>query len=217
MACVPTRLHRLNRGALAAVLAFTTAAACAKSDGTADSVSASANRPAGAMGAPGDSMAGMHDMSGMQGMAPMTGDADRDFLRMMSDHHKGLILMAHLTKDRKDGGAVVAEARKLDAAQDKELDRMVTMLEKDFMDPYAPKVLPQHQAMADELKTKSGAAYDRTFYENVIKHHQEAIKMVNDYLPKAKNAMLKPMAEQMKADQAKEIADFQQKVAKLAP
>ena len=39
--------------------------------------------------------------------------------------------------------------------------------------------------------------------------------MIDDYLPKAKNAMLKQMAETMKADQTKEIAEFRQKVAKL--
>ena len=109
----------------------------------------------------------------------------------------------------------MADAKKLDAAQDVELDHMVTMLEKDFKDPYAPKVIPEHQAMADALKGKSGKEYDRTFYTNIIKHHQEAIAMIDGYLPKAKSAMLKQMAEKMKSDQAKEIADFQQKVAKL--
>ena len=155
-------------------------------------------------------------MAGMDhGSMAMTGDADHDFLRMMSDHHKGLIVMAHMTKDRKGGGSAAADARKLDAAQDKELEHMVTMLEKDFKDPYAPKVMPAHQAMADELKAKTGKDYDRTFYNDVIAHHREAITMVDDYLPKAKNAMLKQMAEKMKTDQTREIGAFEKKVAKL--
>jgi len=145
----------------------------------------------------------------------MTGNADQDFLRMMTDHHKGLIVMANMTKDRKDGGTAVADATKLDVAQDAELDHMVTMLEKDFKDSYSPKVSPAHQAMADALKSKTGKEYDRTFYRNIIQHHQEAIKMVDGYLPNAKNAMLKQMAEKMKADQTKEIADFQKKVTAL--
>lgn len=92
---------------------------------------------------------------------------------------------------------------------------MVTMLEKDFKDAYSPKVLPAHQAMADALKSKTGKEYDRTFYQDIIQHHQEAIKMVDGYLPNSKNAMLKQMAEKMKADQSREIADFQQKVTAL--
>ena len=218
MACVANRMSRLNRGTFAAALVLAGTSACAKGDRTADSAATAANAPAATTSTSGDSMAGMQSMNkagGMHDMANMTGDADHDFLRMMSDHHKGLVLLAHMTKDRKEGGLAAADARKLDAAQDKELDHMVTMLEKDFKDPYAPKVMPEHQAMADALKGKSGKDYDRTFYQNIITHHQQAITMIDDYLPKAKNTMLKPMAEKMKADQAKEIADFQKKVAKL--
>jgi uncharacterized protein (DUF305 family) len=154
-------------------------------------------------------------MAGMTGMANMTGDADHDFLRMMSDHHKGLIQLAHMTKEMQGVGAATVDAAKMDAAQDKELDQMMTMLEKDFKDPYAPKVMAEHQAMADELKGKTGKDYERTFYQDVIKHHQEALKMIDEYLPKAKSTTLKRMAEKMKTDQTKEIAEFQQKVAKL--
>ena len=196
--------------AAAAILAVTLTAACAKSGDKADT---DAKDSAAAAAAPMDT--GMAGMSGMSGMAGMTGNADQDFLRMMTDHHKGLIVMAHMTKDRKEGGTAVADATKLDVAQDAELDHMVTMLEKDFKDAYSPKVSPAHQAMADALKSKTGKEYDRTFYQNVIKHHQEAITMVDGYLPNAKNAMLKQMAEKMKADQTREIADYQRKVASL--
>ena len=201
---------------LALAVAAAAVGACAKSDRPADSLAAGANSPVTTASTPPatDSMAG-HDMGGMQGMANMTGNPDQDFLRMMSDHHKGLIQMAHMTKDRKEGGTVVADATKLDTKQDQELDHMVSMLEKDFKDAYAPKVMPEHQAMADSLKVKTGKEYDRTFYQDIIKHHQEAIKMIDDYLPKSKNTMLRQMAEKMKADQTKEIAEFQQKVSRL--
>ena len=216
---MPSTFSR-SSGCHARLLVFTAAAvaagACAKSDRSADSLAAGANAPVTTVSTPttSDSMAG-HDMSAMQGMAHMTGNPDQDFLRMMSDHHKGLIVMAHMTKDRKEGGTAVADAAKLDTKQDQELDHMVSMLEKDFKDPYAPKVMPEHQAMADSLKAKTGKEYDRAFYQDIIKHHQEAVKMIDDYLPKAKNAMIKQMAEKMKADQTKEIADFQQKVSRL--
>lgn len=201
---------RTTLNAVAAILAVTLTAACGKDADKADSDAQDSAAAATAVGAPMDT-----GMAGMSGMTGMTGNADQDFLRMMSDHHKGLIVMAHMTKDRKEGGTAVADATKLDAAQDMELDHMVTMLEKDFKDAYSPKVLPAHQAMAEALKSKTGKDYDRTFYQNIIQHHQEAIKMVDGYLPNAKNAMLKQMAEKMKADQTKEIADFQKKVTAL--
>ena len=214
MASFGTRIQQMHSQVLAAALVIVSAAACARTDRPADSAAAAASPPAMTASMPRDGMAG-HDMSAMQGMANMTGNADHDFLRMMSDHHKGLIQIAHMTKERKAVGSANADATKLDAAQDKELDHMVTMLEQDFKDPYAPKVIAEHLALADELKAKSGKEYERTFYQDIIKHHQEAIKMVDDYLPKAKNAMLRQMAEKMKTDQAKEITEFQQKLAKL--
>ena len=154
---------------------------------------------------------------GMGGSTSMTGDADHDFLRMMSDHHKGLILMVHKTVDSKEKLGVKAVASRMDKEQDAEMDTMMTMLEKDYKDPYAPTIIPEHQAMADELNGKSGAAYDRTFLTNVVKHHQEAITMIDDYLPKAKNQKVKQMAERMKATQSKEITELRAKLASKNP
>ncbi len=149
----------------------------------------------------------------MSGMAHnMTGDPDHDFLRMMSDHHRGLILMAHHAIESKDKLAVKPVAEKIDAEQDKELDGMVTMLEKDFKDPYAPTVLAEHQTMADELAKKSGTDYDRAFLQNAITHHEETIKIIDAYLPTAKNSTVKTMAETMKTKLTKEIAEFRAKM-----
>ena len=128
---------------------------------------------------------------------------------------KGLIALVHMTQERNGVGTAKADAATMDKAQDAELDAMMTMLEKTFKDPYAPKVMAEHQAMADALKPMRGTAYERTFYEDIIKHHTEAITMIDGYLPKAKSADVKAMAEKMKADQAREISDFQQKLSKL--
>lgn len=158
-------------------------------------------------------MQGMQGMQGMQEMK-MTGDPDRDFLRMMSDHHKGLTTMAHGATEAKSA-QVVADAKKLDATQDEELDRMSTMLQSYYQDKYTPKVSSSNQAMIDALKRKSGKNYDRTFYENIVKHHEEAIRMIDAYLPKAKKPAVKAMGEKMKTDQTSEIVQFKQKIAKL--
>lgn len=189
-------------------------AACAAGEKKADSAAAVAAANASPAAASTDPM-GASKAGAMPGMPAMTGDADHDFLRMMSDHHKGLIEIVHMTQDKKDIGSASRDATKLDTKQDRELDHMMTMLEKDYKDAYAPKILAEHQRMIDDLKTKAGKEYVRTFYQDIIKHHQEALKMIDGYLPNAKNAMLKGMAQTMKTDQAKEIREFQQKVAKL--
>ena len=214
------RVHSI-RLPLSAIAAVASIAACsAKGGGSSDSAATTANGNAPARRAdsatmPGTMQKDSGSTGGMARMGNMTGNADHDFLRMMSDHHKGLILMVHATIESKDKLSVKPIANRMDKAQDAELDRMMTMLEKDYKDPYAPKVMPEHKAMADELKAKSGAAYDRAFLTNVIKHHQEAITMIDGYLPKAKQAKVKRMAERMKAAQTKEIAEMQAKLATM--
>ena len=145
----------------------------------------------------------------------MTGKSDRDFHRMMSDHHKGLVLLAHETNEKSEPLSVKSDATKLDSKQDAELEKMAGILKKDYNDSYEPKVMPDNQAMADELKPLSGKAYEKKFLEHVVMHHQQAIKMIDEYLPKAKRADIKSMAEKMKADQTKEIKEFQAKISKL--
>jgi uncharacterized protein (DUF305 family) len=151
----------------------------------------------------------------MSGMANMTGDADRDFLRMMSDHHKGLIAIVHPTLEKKENLAVKDDARKMDKKQDAEIEKMITMLDQQYKDTYTPSVMPDNQRMVDELKGKSGADYSRTFLKDVITHHEQAVKMIDEYLPKAKNPQVKSMAEKMKSDQTNEIAELQRKLSSM--
>ena len=156
---------------------------------------------------------GMAGMSGMSNMSNMTGNPDRDFLRMMTDHHKGLIALSHATVDRQGASADVrADARKFDKVQDAELDTMTTMLEKQYKDPYTPKVTPENKAMNDSVLAKSGTAFDRAFREEVIMHHEMGIKMMDQYLPKLTDAKLKTMVQRMRADQTRDIADLRRKL-----
>lgn len=155
-------------------------------------------------------------MANMSGMA-MTGDPDRDFLRMMMDHHKGMVAMAHPTIESKEKLAVKPLAKQLDSEQDKDLDKMSGMLDSLYKDNYTPKLMPDNKAMVDDLLKKSGAAYDTTFMQDAVKHHEQAVKMIDDYLPKAKQPAVKAMAEQMKAPQQREIADLKKRLGNAAP
>lgn len=156
---------------------------------------------------------GMAGMSGTANMANMTGNPNRDFLRMMSDHHKGLIALVHATFDRQGVSADVrADARKFDKAQDAELDTMTTMLEQTYKDPYAPKLMPDNKAMNDSVLAKSGPAFDRAFRQEVIMHHEMGIKMMDQYLPKLTDAKLETMVRRMRADQTRDIADLRRKL-----
>lgn len=159
--------------------------------------------------APGDTH--RQNTTAVAAAAPLPG-ADRDFLRAMSDHHKGLVAIVHATVDRKEKLSVRADANRLDAEQDKELDEMVTMLEKTYKDPYDPKIMPEHQAMLDSLKTLHGSAYDRAFLRDIIRHHEEAVAMIDAFLPKSRDPAVRSMAERMRAAQSREIAEFKKQL-----
>jgi uncharacterized protein (DUF305 family) len=170
--------------------------------------------------APADSTAAMTPAKPDSGAAmaatpAATGDPDHDFLRAMTDHHKGLITMAHETIESTDPTLTVkALAKRLDSEQDAEMDKMSTMLEQTFKDPYAPKITAANQTLVDALKGKTGADYDHVFLTNVIAHHQESVAMIDAYLATAKDSTVKAMAETMKATKTKEIAELQKRLAK---
>lgn len=183
------------------VLLFLAAACSPRSaDRAADTTAMEADTGAAAIG---------HDMAGRV----MTGDADRDFLRMMSDHHKGLILLAH--ESMLQGGRGTAEsqadAQILDARQDREMEQMVMMLVRDYQDPHQPTATPTDVAMIDSVLATPGPAYAAAFYHAVVAHQRLAVTMIDEYLPKARRADVKAMVERMRTDHLADIKAFERK------
>ena len=209
------RLFAVTRASLRAVGALTAAAMLAACSNRADESSSKTTDTAAAAVSPAaDTARARTDSSGTSSMAgmAMTGNADQDFLRMMSDHHKGLVLMSHETLERKESPGVKEDARKLDREQDEELDRMGAMLKNFFNDSYEPKASAESKAMVDAMQPLKGAAFDSTFRENVIKHHRQGIQMMDEFYPKLTRAEIKSIVDTMKAAQQKEIDEMQRKI-----
>ena len=139
-------------------------------------------------------------------------DANHEFLRKMSDHHEGLIAMASPAMTKASRQTTQGDAHKVHTKQEEEQQKMVAMIQSSFGEAYAPKIMPKHQAMNDSLQAKSGAAYDSTFYADVVAHHQEGIQMMDQYLPQLTNAELRQMVEKMRTEQTREIQEFQRKM-----
>ena len=139
-------------------------------------------------------------------------DANHEFLREMSDHHEGLIAMASAAMTKASKQTTQGDAHNLHTKQEEEQKRMVAMIQSSFGEAYSPKVMPQHQAMNDSLQAKTGAAYDSTFYADVVKHHQEGIQMVDRFFTRLTNTELRQMAEKMRTEQTREIEEFQRKM-----
>ncbi|HYD52551.1 MAG TPA: DUF305 domain-containing protein, partial [Gemmatimonadaceae bacterium] len=74
-----------------------------------------------------------------------------------------------------------------------------------------PMTMPKHKAMNDSLQQKSGADYDRTFYRSVVAHHREGLQMMDQFEPRVQKPEVKQMIAKMRAEQQKEIQEFERK------
>lgn len=87
-------------------------------------VSASADAPAMKM------HKSMNDMHEKMGKMKMSGDVDHDFVMMMRVHHQGALDMAQAEVDTGKNPKVIAMAKKIIAAQKKEIAQFDEWLEK---------------------------------------------------------------------------------------
>lgn len=180
-------------------LAAAALAACAKKDSTDADTTAMAPVPAPMTG--GDTMAAMAGMDNSPAR-----DADQEFLRMMVDHHQGMVEMADIALNKAGSSQVKADATKMRAAQVAEQEKMKAKLKKDYGEDKMAMVSKDSRSMISMLSGGSGAAFDKSFREHVIMHHEGALKMIDQFSPRLKKAEVKQMAAKMKSDQTKEIA-----------
>lgn len=140
-------------------------------------------------------------------------DADHDFLRQMADHHEGLVQMASTAMTKASKSATQGDAHNLHTKQAAERDSMLAMIRSTYGETHMPMVMEKNRAQNDSLQRLSGAEYDRTFYRLVVDHHREGIAMIDATMQRLTKDDVKRMAEKMKSDQQKEIAEFQRKAS----
>ena len=137
-------------------------------------------------------------------------DADQEFLRKMSTHHEGLILLAGRAMKR-GSGTVRTDAQRLHEKQRREQGHMVQMLRQQLQDTIDLTVMPKHEAMSDSLEQQKGDEYGHGFYQDVIAHHREGIAMIDSFAPRLQNDSVRATATMMRADQEREIPEFTKK------
>ena len=143
----------------------------------------------------------------------MAHGADQQFLRMLSDHHLGMIDMAHAALRPDASAGLRAKAEEIHRKQHEEARQMAAMLERDFGDRYEPQVTPDNQRMVERVRQAQGAAAERTFYEATVAHHEEGVRMMGEQLPHLANPELRRMAERMRDDQQREVGELRQTLA----
>ena len=199
--------HRVNASVIgvAGILAIT---ACSKQDAAPQDTAAVSSQAADT---------GMGSMSGMD-HSTMTStparDADQEFVRMMVDHHQGMIVMADTAIARNASPPVRQAATMMKQKQAAEQKTMLDMLKSDYGEDKMPMVMPSNVQMIAAVASKSGSDVDRSFRENVIAHHEEALKMISDYEPRFTKATVRTMAARMRSDQQKEITKLRSELGR---
>lgn len=196
--------HYFARFAITASMLI--ASACAGGDNADTSA-------AGDTAAPAATTPAAHTMADMN--RPAAKDADHEFLRGMVDHHEGMIQMATAAMTQGSTQQVKDDAHKMHTKQLAEQKQMQAIVSANYGEDVMPMVMPANKSMIDSLQKLSGTEYDRTFYQNVIKHHREGIRMMTDFEGRVQRADVKQMITKMKADQQREIQELETKVARL--
>lgn len=138
---------------------------------------------------------------------------DQQFLRTISDHHLGMIEMAHAALRPDASAELRARAEQIHRTQHDEARQFAAMLERTFGDRYQPKVTPDNQEMVARVRRAQGAAVERTFYETTVAHHEAGVRMMAEQLPHLSDPELRRMAEQMRDDQQREVGELRQLLA----
>ena len=203
-------LSRASARVLLTILLFSTAACAGGESG------AGGDTAAGTGAASGDTAAAGADHSNMAANRGPARDADHEFLRMMSDHHQGLVDMASAAMTKASTQQTQGDAHQLHTKQEQEQRQMVDMVRTAYNETLRPVAMPNNRAMNDTLQQKSGAEYDRTFYRMVIDHHREGIRMMDEFRPRLQRAEVRQMLDKMRADQQREIGELETKMNRLS-
>ena len=153
--------------------------------------------------------------------------ADVEFMQGMIAHHAQAIVMSRLAEKNGANPQVLKLSRKIDQSQVPEIEIMQQWLRRH--DQFAPDTASWHGMRMDGMLTDEeiaaldqakGVMFDRLFLVGMIKHHEGALKMVDD-LFKVKGAGQEVDANTFANDvvsaQTAEIGIMRGLLAKLPP
>jgi uncharacterized protein (DUF305 family) len=113
--------------------------------------------------------------------------ADVEFMQGMIAHHAQAIVMSRLAEKNGANPQVLKLSRKIDQSQVPEIEIMQQWLRRH--DQFAPDTASWHGMRMDGMLTDEeiaaldqakGVMFDRLFLVGMIKHHEGALKMVDD-------------------------------------
>jgi uncharacterized protein (DUF305 family) len=140
---------------------------------------------------------------------------EMQFLDTMTAHHKQAVEMAEMAVDKAARPELKEMARRMMAAQREEIGRMQGWREQWYGGrPQAVNhemmEMGGQQTDMGRMRSAAGEEFDRMFLSMMIPHHEGAVAMARDALSKAEHAEVKRFAQQLVADQQREVRQMQQ-------
>jgi uncharacterized protein (DUF305 family) len=123
----------------------------------------------------------------------------------MSNHHKDLIRITHAVIESNGAASLEPAIREFEDDHDHELDAMLALLRSVYKDPYVPQTNPENDFVVEMLR-KPGTDYAGIFLAAALKSEQNAVRMVNDYLPNAKDREVRRFAQKLSREEGGEMA-----------
>jgi len=166
-----------------------------------------------------NNMKAMHEamnkmMYDMHSFKP-TGDADYDFAALMKLHHESAVEMAKVLAEGGTDPAVKQHARHTIDEQQKEIDAFDNFLRSHTPagnSDYGEKAMKMMSSMHNG--NMEMGSLEKMYAGMMIPHHQDGVKMAEEYLKVAQNDELKGIAESIVQTQPKEIEDYRQWLSK---
>ncbi|MEV0929523.1 DUF305 domain-containing protein [Streptomyces phaeochromogenes] len=138
--------------------------------------------------------------------------ADRDYARMMIEHHTQALEMTELAPKHAESTRVKGLADRITAAQRPEIDTMKAWLKNHGgagkSESHDHEAMPgmATDAQLKKLRAAQGKAFDELFLKLMITHHDGAVTMATDVKAQGNNLQIEEMADDVIAQQTAEIS-----------
>lgn len=128
-----------------------------------------------------------------------------DFMTGMIDHHMMAIEMATICLDEAVHDELRQLCEQIIVTQSSEIEMMQSWLSAWYGIEYEPSMSPGMQSRLDRLAALSGAEFEVAFMEDMIRHHEGAIREGGRCLDRASHAELIELCESIIVAQSEEI------------
>jgi uncharacterized protein (DUF305 family) len=152
------------------------------------------------------------DTSASSSTLVSTGDADHDFLRAMSNHHKNVIVLADAALEANTRADVEGVIRELEERHGHELDEMTGILRRTYKDGFISSPSAETKLTAGVLR-RPGRDYRRIFLDAAVKAEEDGARIADFYLPRTKRMDVDRLADKIKTNETHDLVAIRKRLA----